>query len=258
MPLTRKADTGWRREIVISPRFEGPPGITLGGYISGLMAPHLDSETVEVTMRKATPMGRPLMLNTLTPDRVFLYDRDTLLNEARPAATLEIEPPDSISLEDAKRASLRHTVTPYPNCYGCGSGRAANDGLHLRAGPVERRGVVAVDWEPNAAVVGTEAGEEVPESIVLTALECPIGKAMAIGTLLKPEELVVLGRMTTQIHGLPRVGESCYFVGWPIERIGRRIEIAGVLNNKNNTRLATARLTFVVLKEGVTYNATTA
>jgi hypothetical protein len=40
-------------------------------------------------------------------------------------------------------------------------------------------------------------------------------------------------------------------MGWPLERAGRRIEIAGTLNNEEGEILAMTRLTFVVLREGV-------
>ena len=52
----KKADRGWRREIIIDRRYEGPTDLTLGGYISGIMAVHLDANTVEVTMRVIYPI----------------------------------------------------------------------------------------------------------------------------------------------------------------------------------------------------------
>jgi hypothetical protein len=245
-----KVDRGWRREITISVHFEGPTDLTLGGYISGLMAVHLDSDTVEVNMRKPTLLERPLILDTTTPDRVFLYDGDTLLNEALPAE-LEMEVPASISFEQAKKASRRNTVAAFPNCFGCGSGRSENNGLHLRSGPVEGRNMVAIDWVPQADTVGAEEGETVPEKMVLTALECPIAKAMELDDMRKPEETAVLGRMTTKIISLPKAGEPCFFMGWPIERVGRRIEIAGTLNSEKGDVMVMCRMTFVVLREGV-------
>jgi hypothetical protein len=240
----------WRREIIIDRRYEGPTDLTLGGYISGIMAIHLDTNTVEVTMRKPTYMERPLILDTISPDRVFLYDGETLLNEARPVE-LDFEIPKPISLEQAKKASRRQTIAAFPNCFGCGSARSEDDGLHLRSGPVEGMKMVAVDWIPRAAAVGAKEGETVPETMVLTAMECPIGKAMELQSMKKPGESAVLGRMTTKINSLPKVGEQCYFMGWPIERAGRRIELAGTLNNEMGEILVICRLTFIVLRPGV-------
>ena len=250
MTYKKTVDRGWRREIVINRHFEGPTDLTLGGHISGLMSPHLDSDTVEVTMRKPTFMERPLILDTTVPDRVFLYDGDTLLNEARPAV-LDMDIPDMISLDQAKKSACRDTVAAFPNCFGCGSGRTRENGLHLRSGPVKGRNAVAIDWQPTAATVDAGEGEEVPEIMVLTAMECPIAKAMDLNEFRKPGETAVLGRMTTKITALPKVGQHCFFMGWPIERAGRRIEIAGTLNKEDGEILAATRLTFVVLREGV-------
>ena len=151
-----------RTEITIAPRYVGPPQITQGGYVSGLMARPLDSDTVEVTMRRPTPMNTPLVLDTGTPDRVFLYEGDQLLNEARPAV-LDLEPPDPITLDLARKSSQRHvTDMPYPHCFGCGSARSETDGLHLRSGPVPGRNLVATDWVPLAGAMGLRTANRSP------------------------------------------------------------------------------------------------
>jgi hypothetical protein len=255
MEERRHSGKASRREIVIDLRYEGPPGITLGGYISGLMAAHLDCDTVEVTMRHPTPMGRPLILDTGTPDRVRLCEGETVLNEARPA-NLDLDIPERISLEEAKKASLRHvTAMPYPNCFGCGSGRSETDGLHLRSGPVEGRKLVAVDWVPKAEAVGAPDGQDVPLVLAWASMECPIARAMQIGEMKGPDELILLGRMTTRIKGLPRVGEPHFFMGWPVRRDGRKIYIAGTLHNREGEVLVMSHLTFITLKEGATYDS---
>jgi hypothetical protein len=244
-----------RRTITIDPRFVGPPNMTQGGYISGVLAEHLDSETVEVTMRSPTPMGKPLTLDTSSPDRVLLYDGERLLDEARPGE-LQLEIPKPISLEQARKASLRHVVEmPYPDCFGCGSGRSQDNGLHLRAGPVEGRELVAIDWVPRAAAVGAEIGAPVPRPIVWASMECPIARAMELGEMKKPEELIVLGRMVTRVRELPKVGNTCFFMGWPMGRDGRKIHLGGTLHRGDGEVLVETRLTFVTLKEGVTYDS---
>ena len=242
-------------EITISRRFEGPPNMAQGGYISGLMAQHLESDTVEVTMRNPTRMERPLILDTGTPDRVFLFDGETLLNEARPAE-LDLEIPEPITLKEAKRASLKHiTEMPYPNCFGCGSGRSEDDGLHLRSGPLEGRNIVAIDWTPRAAAVGAKDGQDVPEPIAWASMECPVARALELEGMKKPEELILLGRMITKVSGLPKTGEDCYIMGWPIGRSGRKLEIAGTLHHKSGQVLVQSKFTFITLKEGVTYDS---
>ena len=235
-----------RQSITIDSRYEGPPGITLGGYLSGLMASYMEADTVCVTMHIPTPMERPLIIDTNEPDQVRLYDGDVLLNDARPVEwTLSL--PEPISYEQAQGASLRDTVSAYPNCFGCGSGRAEHDGLHLRAGPVEgRSNVVAIDWTPDRSVVGADPDGRIPQLMLLTAMECPIAKALVAGRLLGSDEQIVLGRVTTKIVRTPDIGEACYFMGWPIERAGRRIELAGALFDQAGEALVTVRHTFVV------------
>ena len=53
-------------EIVFDRRFQGPFPMAHGGYLSGTMAMHLESDTVEVTMRSPTPIDKPLILKTET------------------------------------------------------------------------------------------------------------------------------------------------------------------------------------------------
>ncbi|MBW1816900.1 MAG: hypothetical protein JRJ60_07045, partial [Deltaproteobacteria bacterium] len=100
MAEERENTQGLPREVIIDPRFEGPTDITLGGYISGFMADHIDSETVEVTMRAPTPMGKKLQIYFEAPDRVVMRDGHTLLNEARPSE-LELDLPEPITLDEA-------------------------------------------------------------------------------------------------------------------------------------------------------------
>jgi hypothetical protein len=70
-----------------------------------------------------------------------------------------------------------------------------------------------------------------------------------------PDELIVLGRMTARIDASPRVGHEHFFMAWPLERAGRRLEIAGTLHDSEGALLAAAALTFVVLKAGVSYDS---
>lgn len=253
--VKKESYKGSQLELIIEKRYEGPPNIAQGGYISGIMAMYLNSATVEVTMRNPTPMDKSLILDLSTPDRVFMYDGERLLNEAYPAE-LDLNIPKPISLDEAKKASLRHRIEmPYPNCFGCGSGRAEDDGLHLRSGPVQGRDLVAIDWVPRSTVVGAKEGEEVPEPIVWAAMECPTARAMQYGGLRQADELVLLGRMTTRVNVLPRVGQVCFFMGWPIERSGRKIALGGSLHDESGDILVMTRLTFIVLKEGVTYDS---
>src|SRR5919109_281761 len=46
--------------LTITARHNGPPGSANGGYTCGLLAQQVDSEVVEVTLRKPPPPEQPL------------------------------------------------------------------------------------------------------------------------------------------------------------------------------------------------------
>lgn len=246
------ADANWTRsmpeEVIIDPRFEGPTDITLGGYISGLMASYLDAQTVEVTMRSPTPMGKKLLVSMETPGRVVMRDGDTLLNEAR-LSELELELPEPITLEQAAQVSERYRPNSFPNCFACGSGRTAENGLHLRSGPVPGRKLSAIDWTPGAAAVGAADGEPVPGPVLWAALECPIARVMGPSGLQKSDEMALLGRMTTKVMERPLVGRPYFFMGWPITREGRKIQVGGSLHDAAGRLMAATHLLFITLRQ---------
>lgn len=246
---------GVRREIKIDEHYVGPPNMTQGGYISGLMAECLDSDSVEVIMRNPTPMNKALILDTTVPDRVSVYDGNKLLNEARPAE-LHLTIPDPISFEEAKRASLRQAKDwPFPHCFGCGSARSESDGLHVRAGRVAGHTLVATDWVPYGPAVGARKSEVVSEPFVWAAMECPTAKAMDLEGLRGANELIVLGQMTTKIITLPIVGEEYFIMGWPMERAGRKIVVGGALFDQSGKAMVLSKLIFVTLRPGVSYDS---
>jgi hypothetical protein len=252
MKEEKNSDKGSRAEIVFAERFRGPFPLIQGGYVSGTMATYLKSDTVEVTMRGPAPVGSRLILDTGTPHRVFLYERDQLLSEARPAE-LDLDMPKSITIDEARKASLRHvTEMPYPDCFGCGSARSEDDGLHLRAGPVEGRSLVAIDWIPRAAAVGACEDREVREPVIWAGMECVVIRAMEYGGLLAPGELCLLGRMTAKVKARPKVGQPSFFMAWPVGREGRKITLAGTIHDDAGSVLVMSRLVFITLKEGVT------
>jgi hypothetical protein len=247
----KNCEKGSRSEIVFDERFRGPFPLIQGGYVSGTMATYLESDTAEVTMRGPAPVGRRLILDTGTPHRVFLYEGDELLSEARPAE-LDLDLPKSITIDEARKASLRHvTEMPYPDCFGCGSARSEDDGLHLRAGPVEDRSLVAIDWVPRAAAVGAREDREVPEPVIWAGVECVVIRAMQYGGLLAPEELVLLGRMTAKVQARPAVGQPYFFMAWPLGREGRKITLGGTLHDEAGGVLVLSQLVFITLKESV-------
>lgn len=77
-------------EIIVDPRFNGPPGSANGGYVCGLVAGLLGAPAAEVTLRSPPPLGRPLRW-----DGERLWDGETLIAEGR-GAPLELDVPEPL------------------------------------------------------------------------------------------------------------------------------------------------------------------
>ncbi|MBD0337876.1 MAG: hypothetical protein ICV67_01130 [Thermoleophilia bacterium] len=211
-------------EIVIHPRFNGPPGSANGGYACGLVAGLLGARAAEVTLRAPPPLARPLRW-----DGKRLWDADTLVAEGR-AAPLELDAPRPPSFEEAEaaRPSFAGFVEhAYPTCFVCGPAR--DDGLAIFAAPVD--GLVAAPWTP---------GE--PE-FVWAALDCPGAFALEAAG----RSGMLLGRLHGRLDRVPERGERCVVIGWPLGRDGRK-GYAGtaVWSAERGDLLACARATWIV------------
>ena len=190
-------------EIVIDPRFNGPPASANGGYTCGVVARLLGARAAEVTLRLPPPLGRPLRW-----DGARLWDGDALVAEGR-AAELELDVPQPPSFEEAEQATPRFAgfaEHAYPTCFVCGPERREGDGLRIFAAPVD--GLVAAPWV---------AAESAPE-LAWAAIDCP--GAYALEWSGRSEML--LGRLHGRVDRVPVAGERCVVAGWPLEREGRR------------------------------------
>lgn len=211
-------------EIVIDPRFNGPPGSANGGYTCGVLAACV-GEPAEVTLRAPPPLGKPLSF-----DGERLWDGDTLVAEAR-SSELKLEPPPPVAFTDAERASRDYPgfdEHAYPTCFVCGPDR--EDGLRLFTGPVHDS-VCAAPWQPR----------EVSRELVWSSLDCP----GAIGVGWKGRGDWVLGRMHGRVDALPELGERCVVVAWPIGREGRKGFAGTALYGEGGRLLGLARQTWI-------------
>ncbi|MEU5883361.1 hypothetical protein [Spirillospora sp. NPDC047279] len=201
--------------MFIETRFHGPDGSANGGYAAGLLAGHVPTDTVTVTLRLPPPLGIGLAV-TQEDDRghdVRLWDGERLIAEARTGA-IAVPPVPPVPFEQALEAAekfRRNKEHPFPRCYVCGPERDAGDGLRLEPGLVGD-GIVASPWEP----VGTP-----DEATVWAALDCP--GAWAFDSSGRP---MVLGTMTAQVTGLPAEGERCVVMGLARSREGRKLHAA--------------------------------
>jgi hypothetical protein len=219
-------------EIVYEPRFRGPLTSANGGYAAGRLAAFVDSDVVEVTLRRPPPLDRGL--EVVREDAgVRLLDGDDVVAEAR-AATLDVDLPAPVSLAEAADAATRHVRAGSPlfrECFVCGM-REEGDGLAIHAGPVAGR-------EPLHAAPWTV--HEASPALVWAAIDCP--GAYAVGAAGRGE--VVLGRMTARVDRVPDPGERCVSASWPLGEDGRKLYAGTALFAADGELLALARQTWI-------------
>jgi hypothetical protein len=218
--------------IVIARRFRGPLTSANGGYAAGLLAERVDAPAVEVTLRLPPPLERPLHVRQFGHG-VVLLDGDAVVAEAKPAH-LELDPP-RVGPADAEAGRQRHVRLAneaFFECFSCGI-RPDGDGLSIHAGAVPgRAGVHATPWQAH----------DVSQAVVWAAIDC-VG-AYAVGAPGRGDS--VLGRMTARIERLPRDGEQCVVVGWPLGEEGRKLFAGTALLGSDGEPLAAARQVWVV------------
>jgi hypothetical protein len=213
-------------ELIIAPRYNGPPRSANGGYTCGLLA-ELVGEPAEVTLRSPPPLDTPLRF-----DGTRLWDGATLVAEAH-RAHVHLDVPEPVEFVDAELASLNYPgfeEHEYATCFVCGPER--HDGLGLFAGAVDGRELFAAPW-----VVS-----EISRLLVWAALDCP----GAIGVGWDGRGNWLLGRMAGEVHDVPEPGDRCVVVSWPLGRDGRK-GFAGTALYRDGELLARAHQTWIAL-----------
>jgi hypothetical protein len=213
-------------ELIIAPRYNGPPRSANGGYTCGLLA-ELVGEPAEVTLRSPPPLDTPLRF-----DGTRLWDGETLVAEAH-RAHVHLEVPEPVEFADAELASLNYPgfeEHEYATCFVCGPER--HDGLGLFAGAVDGRELFAAPW-----VVS-----EISRLLVWAALDCP----GAIGVGWDGRGNWLLGRMAGEVHDVPEPGDRCVVVSWPLGGDGRK-GFAGTALYRGDELLARAHQTWIAL-----------
>ena len=193
-----------------------------GGYVAGLLARHVDGP-VQVTLRRATPVGVEVDIQVTDDGLVTLSHDGELIAEAEPATlALEVPPvPDVDAARAAEKGSPSHwnELGVHPICFGCGLARDDDEGLAIPVGPLEVDGheQVAAVWRPTAAMSAPDGG--VDPLFVLAALDCPGAMAfIARGTFAG-----LLGRIVFEQTGRVEPDVDHVVTGWQIDRDGRKL-----------------------------------
>jgi hypothetical protein len=235
--------------FAIDRRFNGPPDSGNGGYTCGCVARAFDGP-VEVSLRSPPPLATELSM-VVEGDHARLLDGDTLVAEGAPAGASPAEPPEPVSVDEARAASARSFFLgvhhPFPSCFVCGPERRDGDGLRIFPGPVEGRDLFAAPWTPDASLA-REDGKVAPE-IVWAALDCPtsapgMNEPGPDGKLLP----IVLARLAAELRAPVAAGAEHVLTSWEIGRDGRKREAGSALYDAGGQLLASARALWIELR----------
>jgi hypothetical protein len=217
--------------LSIPRRFNGPPRSGNGGWVCGALAATLPDEgvgrPVTVTLRLPPPLEVPLDVSNADGGAV-------LSHEGRPVAeavetNTSPSPVAPVTVAEAREAEASYAGLahhPFSGCFVCGTDREPGDGLRIFPGPVPGGdGRVAATWTPTESNV----------PVAWAATDCP--SAWASDLLERP---LVVGRMTVEVHRLPRVGETHVVVG-EVRRVeGRKTFTAATLYGPGDDVVAAA------------------
>ena len=218
-------------ELVIARRFRGPNASGNGGYTCGSLARFV-GEPAEVTLRLPPPLERPLRVEQ-SDGAAVLLDGDAVVAEARRSdLALDVPPPPAFAAASRAAESSPRSGGDgeFPQCFVCGPARDPGDGLRIFPGPLD--GLVAATWEPR---------DEVEREVVWAAIDCP--GAFAVGFAERGE--TVLGRLTAEVVRVPRAGERCVVIGWPLGEDGRKLFAGTALFGDGGELLARGRTTWI-------------
>jgi hypothetical protein len=228
--------------IVIARRFQGPPDSANGGYVAGLLAQRIQGDA-EVRLHAPPALDRELRVEMHGRD-ARLVEGDTLVAVARPVVSLETDVPPSPSFDEAEHAARGYAgfeFHPLPDCFVCGPGREAGDGLRIFATAITAREIVAAPWTPHGSLAGTD-GYVRPE-FLWAALDCPGVFVFDFDR----STFVLLGTLAVRIAEKVRPGERCVVTGWALGSDGRKHYAGTAIFSERGELKACAKATWIEL-----------
>jgi hypothetical protein len=234
------ADPWLATTVTVPASRSGPPAMANGGWVAGIVAGHLGSGPVEVTLHAPTPVDVPLELRA-RDDRASLGRGDEVLVSAR-RVDRPLRAPAPVPWSDALAAASRfpgHHDHPFPGCFVCGIERAVGDGLRLFPGPVDGpAGPSATLYTPHPAHVRSDGRLGRPD--VWALLDCPTAW---VGH--RPGQVALLGRLTAEVRGPVRVDEPHVVVAELTGRQGRKFHSRAAVYDRQERPVAVAAATWI-------------
>jgi len=237
-------------QLVVDPRFCGPPEMANGGYVAGLLARELDGP-VEVSLRAPTPLATALDVAVDGQGgRALLHAGRELARAARAELALDgvrAAPPaaEIAAVAGGCRAMRTH---PFPGCFVCGPDRATGDGLRVFPGMVAGSDAVAALWTPDASLCDAR-GRVAPE-FLWAVLDCPSAFPLLESEEARALEPMVLAKLCVALDGELRAGETARLVAWPIAQEGKRGTAGAAIYGEAGNLVGRARATWFSLAGG--------
>lgn len=219
--------------IRIPSRFNGPRGSGNGGYAAGVVAGLLGGEA-EVNLRSPVPLDTELEV-VREDGTVRVLDGETLVADAR-AATVDLTPPEPVSLSEARQAAERYKGSQddmFSTCFVCG--RSRDDSFEVFAGKVEDRDLVATPWTP-PPWTADPTGQVRPE-FIWAALDCPTYFATYMND---GNPVSFLVRFSVRVDRSVPADTEHIITAWPIEGEGRKRKVGSALVSTDGETLAVA------------------
>ena len=237
------------RRVVIDQRYEGIPGVSLGGYVAGVAAKEL-GPSATVTLTRIVRPGSGVTLEWKESEVLLRVDDELAATAVK--SQLETTAPLAVSAREAEIASERYPGFNhhfFPNCFTCGPSRSPGDGLRIFPGPVDGRPLVATPWHPPAAV--RQPDGMVASEFLWAALDCPAIWGHVVHGGADPDDRAVSGRLSLYQRA-PVPGDTINIVvGWPIARDGRKVIAGAGIFSEAGDLLVEARQTMIVSERGV-------
>ncbi|MFT4188917.1 MAG: hypothetical protein QM621_10095 [Aeromicrobium sp.] len=210
--------------VTIPAQFNGPDHSGNGGYVCGLLATQLPSDTpVTATLHMPPPLDTPLAWERSGEEVRLESHGGTIIGRASRGGFDRAALPSP----DAKRVACGlanyagHHHHPFDRCFTCGPAREEGEGLRIFSGEVSA-GWTAAPWDPHPAMA---VDGVMPTPVVWAALDCPGGWAADFCS-----QPMVLGRMTAQVFAPVPAGQRLHASGRLDDRRGRKFYTSTALH----------------------------